>query len=250
MKISENTILVTGGATGIGYAMAEAFLNAGNEVIICGRREEKLAEARKKLSGVNTIRCDVSEDRERKALLANMKKNFKGLNVLVNNAGIQRDIDFTRGDGELSAGESEIRINLEAPIVLSALFLPFLMEHDNPCIINVSSALGFVPMARMPVYCATKAALHSFTLSLRHQLAKSGMQVIEVLPPAVDTELNPEGRKKRNMQPFGVSAEEFVASVMKDLREGRQEIGFGYSNDLMNASREELDKRFKMMNSR
>jgi len=250
MKISENTILITGGATGIGYAMAEAFLNAGNEVIICGRREEKLVEARKKLPGVNMIRCDVSDDRDRKALLANIRKSFKGLNVLVNNAGIQRDIDFTRGDGELVDGESEIRINLEAPIFLSALFIPFLAEHDNACIINVSSGLGFVPMARMPVYSATKAAIHSFSLSLRHQLAKSGIQVIEVVPPAVDTELNPEGRKNRNMQSFGVPAGEFVASVMKDLRDGRQEIGFGFTNDMMNASREELDKRFKMMNNR
>jgi uncharacterized oxidoreductase len=248
MKISGNTVLITGGATGIGYALAEAFLEAGNEVIICGRRQGKLVEARKKHPGLHIKKCDVTKGKDRKALLEYAKKNFKRLNIFINNAGIQRDIDFTRGARELSSDESEIRVNLEAPIVLSALFIPFLMKKDNAYIINISSGLGFVPIASMPVYCATKAALHSFSLSLRHQLLKSGIKVIEVIPPAVDTDLNPRGRAGRGTRSFGVQAGEFVAAVMKELAEDRSEIGYGFTNVMKNASREELDRRFQMMN--
>lgn len=248
MKVSGNTVLITGGATGIGYALAEAFLKAGNEVFICGRRRAKLAEAKKKLPGLHIKKCDVTKDKDRKALLEYARKNFKRLNVLVNNAGIQRDIDLTRGVKELASGESEIKANLEAPIFLSALFIPFLMKKDNAYIINISSGLGFVPIASMPVYCATKAAIHSFSLSLRHQLSKTGIQVIEVIPPAVDTDLNPAGRADRNARSFGVNANEFVSAVMKELAEDMPEIGFSFTNILKNASREELDKRFQMMN--
>jgi uncharacterized oxidoreductase len=248
MNISGNTVLITGGATGIGYSMAKAFLEAENEVIICGRRQGRLDEACTKHPGLHVKKCDITVEEDRRSLLDYVKDGFRRLNVLVNNAGIQRDIDLTQGDKELSSGESEIRVNLEAPIFLSSQFIPLLKENTGSYIINVSSGLGFVPIARMPVYCATKAAMHSFSLSLRRQLQGTGVGVIEVIPPAVDSELNPEGRMKRKMQSTGVSADEFVSSVMKQLREDKPEIGFGFTNDLMNASREELDRRFRMMN--
>jgi uncharacterized oxidoreductase len=248
MKKSGNTILITGGATGIGFGLAEAFLEAGNEVIVCGRRQAKLLEAQKKLPGLHIKKCDVTKDKDRRALLGLVRTKFKRLNVLVNNAGIQRDIDLTRGEGELVSGESEIKVNLEAPIFLSALFIPFLMKKDEAYIINVSSGLGFVPIASMPIYCATKAAVHSFSLSLRHQLSKTGVKIIEVIPPAVDTDLNPQGRTDRNARSFGVNVNEFVSAVMKELAEDRTEIGYSFTNVLKSASREELDKRFRMMN--
>jgi uncharacterized oxidoreductase len=171
MKLSENTVLITGGATDIGLAMAEAFMKAGSEVIICGRREGRLLAAREKHPRLHTRTCDVASESDCRALAEWVSVNFKGLNILVNNAGVQRDIDFTRGIDAFLAGESEIRINLEAPMVLSGLFIPQLIGKNDPAIVNVSSGLGFVPAAKMPVYSATKAGLHAFSMALRHQLS-------------------------------------------------------------------------------
>jgi uncharacterized oxidoreductase len=250
MKISGNTVLITGGATGIGYAMAEAFLEAGNEVIICGRRKERLLEAQKKHPDLHIKVCDVADGADRKALVKWATANFKKLNILVNNAGVQRDIDLTKGIDEFMAGESEIKINLEAPIVLSGLFIPYLTGKKEAAIINVSSGLGFVPAARMPVYSATKAGLHAFSLALRHQLKNKGIKVFEVVPPAVDTELNQEGRAKRGNFKAGLTSEEFVAVVMKGFQNDVFEIGYGMSEGFIKASRAELDKSFQQMNSR
>jgi uncharacterized oxidoreductase len=250
MEISGNTVLITGGATGIGYAMAESFLEAGNEVIICGRREERLLEAQKKHPDLHIKICNVAEEADRRTLVEWITTNFSNLNILVNNAGVQRDIDFTKGIDEFLAGENEIKINLEAPIVLSGLFIPYLTGKKEAAIINVSSGLGFVPAARMPVYSATKAAVHTFSMALRQQLLKVGIKVFEVVPPAVDTELNPEGRAKRGNFKANVTPEEFVASVMNSIKNGIFEIGYGMTEGSIKASRAELDKSFQQMNSR
>jgi len=250
MKISGNTILITGGATGIGYAMAESFLEAKNQVVICGRREEKLLEAQKKHPEFHIKICDVGEESDRKTLVEWITTNFNNLNILVNNAGVQRDIDFTKGIAEYLAGENEIKINLEAPIVLSGLFIPSLTGKKEAAIINVSSGLGFVPAARMPVYSATKAGLHAFSMALRQQLLNLGVKVYEVIPPAVDTELNPEGRVKRGNFKANLTPEEFAASVMKGLKDDVFEIGYGMTEKSIKASREELDRSFQQMNSR
>ena len=250
MDISGNTILITGGATGIGYAMAEAFLEARNEVIICGRREERLLEAQKKHPEFHIKVCNVAEEADRRKLVEWITANFPQLNILVNNAGVQRDIDFTKGIAEFLAGESEIKFNLEAPIVLSGMFIPYLAGKKEAAIINVSSGLGFVPAARMPVYSATKAGLHAFSMALRQQLLKLGIKVFEVVPPAVDTELNPEGRAKRGNYKANLTPEEFVLAVMKGFKNDIFEIGYGMSEGLIKASRADLDKSFQQMNSR
>ncbi len=250
MEISGNIVLITGGATGIGYAMAEAFLEAKNQVIICGRREERLLEAQKKHRELHVKVCDVAEEADREELVEWITANFSNLNILINNAGVQRDIDFTKGINEFLAGESEIKINLEAPIVLSGMFIPYLTGKKEAAIINISSGLGFVPAARMPVYSATKAGLHAFSIALRHQLLKLGIKVFEVVPPAVDTELNPDGRAKRGNFKANLTPEEFVASVMKYLKDDVFEIGYGMTEKSIRASREELDKSFQQMNSR
>jgi uncharacterized oxidoreductase len=249
MKISGNTVLITGGASGIGLAMAEAFLKSGSEVIICGRREARLVDARKKHPELRIKTCDVSNPSDCKDLVYWVGSNFNNLNILVNNAGVQRDIDFTQGIDAFLAGESEIRINLEAPIILSGLFIPLLIGKNEPAIVNVSSGLGFVPAARMPVYSATKAGLHAFSLALRHQLSKTGIKVFEVVPPAVDTDLNPEGRAQRGNFKVYLKPEEFTAAVMKDLEADVFEIGYGMSADMLKASRSDLDERFRQMNS-
>jgi uncharacterized oxidoreductase len=250
MEISGNTVLITGGATGIGYAMAEAFFAAGNEVIICGRREARLVEAQKKHLKFHIKVCNIAEEADQKTLLDWITAHFSNMNILVNNAGVQRDIDFTKGITEFLAGESEVKINLEAPIVLCGLFIPFLTGKKEAAIINVSSGLGFVPAARMPVYSATKAGLHAFSMALRHQLLKLDIKVFEVVPPAVDTELNPEGRAKRGSFKANLSPEEFVVSVMKGIKDDVFEIGYGMTEGSIKASRAELDKSFQQMNSR
>jgi uncharacterized oxidoreductase len=249
MQLSNNTVLVTGGASGIGYAIAEAFLAAESKVAICGRRGEKLLEARGKHPELLTYVCDVSNEADRQALVNWAATNVAGLNVLVNNAGIQRDIDLTHGIEEFQSGENEIRVNLESTIILSGLFAPLLAKSTNAAIINVSSGLGFVPAARMPVYSASKAGVHAFTMALRHQLSKVGVKVFEIVPPAVDTDLNPVGRAKRGHFKANLSAQEFVAAVMKDLQKDVFEIGYGMTAGFIHASRADLDKSFQQMNS-
>ncbi len=250
MDISGNTILITGGATGIGYAIAESFLASGNEVIICGRREDRLLEAQKKHPEFHIKVCDVADEEDQRTLVEWITAKFNNLNILVNNAGVQRDIDFTNGISEFLAGENEIKINLEAPIILTGLFIPHLTGKKEAAIINVSSGLGFIPAARMPVYSATKAGIHAFSMALRQQLIKLGIKVFEVVPPAVETELNPEGRAKRGNYKVDLKPEEFVAAIMKGFKNNIFEIGYGMTEGLIKASREELDKSFQQMNSR
>lgn len=248
MQLAGNTVLITGGASGIGYALAEAFLVAGSTVAICGRRAQRLQQARTRHPELHIRRCDVADERDRCDLVKWITERLPDLNVLVNNAGVQRDIDFTRGIGEFLAGENEIRINLEAPIVLSGLLIPLLAANRDPAIVNVSSGLGFVPAARMPVYSASKAGMHAYSLAIRRQLAEIGIKVFEIVPPAVDTELNPAGRAKRgNFRPE-LGPQEFVAAAMQDLERDVHEIGYGMSAGFVRASRSELDASFERMN--
>jgi uncharacterized oxidoreductase len=177
MEFKANTVLVTGGASGIGFALAERFIQAGSSVIICGRREDKLKEAQSKYPQLHIRVCNVANPAERRALFTWVTESYPGLNMLINNAGIQQRIQLQQKPAWETLGE-EVAINLEAPIHLSALFIPHLLQQERSAIINVTSGLAFVPKANVPVYCATKAALHSLTLSLRHQLAGTPIAVI------------------------------------------------------------------------
>lgn len=248
MELSGNTVLITGGSSGIGFAMARAFLAAHSQVIVCARREERLVEAKKKEPRLHVRKCDVADERQRNELVEWVLASFGALNVLVNNAGVQRDVDFTKGIGEFLAGDNEIRINLEAPIILSGLLVPHLAKKKGAAIVNVSSGLGFVPAAKMPVYSASKAGIHAFTMALRHQIAPLGIKVFEVIPPAVDTELNPQGRAARGGFKANLSATEFVTAVMKGLASDAPEIGYGMSEGFLHASRADLDRSFQQMN--
>jgi len=249
MRLSGNVVLITGGATGIGFAMVEAFLKAGSEVVICGRREAKLRKAQKKHPQLHVRTCDVANRSDCRALARWVGANFEDLNVLVNNAGIQRNVDFTQGVEDFLGGENEVRINLEAPIFLCGLFMPQLVGKAGAAIVNVSSGLGFVPAARVPVYSATKAGLHAFSMALRYQLSRVGIKLFEVVPPAVDTELNPEGRGGRGGFTAGLTPEEFTVAVMKGLKNDVLEIGYGMTERTIKASRAELDAAFQRMNS-
>jgi uncharacterized oxidoreductase len=244
MKIENNTVLITGGATGIGLALAERFLQAGSTVAICGRREDKLNEAQTKHPQLITRACDVADNGERVALLEWVTRELPALNVLINNAGIQQRYSLQQ-PLDWRQMHNEIAINFDAPVHLSTLFIPHLMQQPRAAILNVSSGLAFVPMAGTPVYCATKAALHSFTMSLRHQLAGTSIEVIEIIPPAVQTDLGGPG-----LHTFGAPLDEFADSIMQQITEGKLEATFGFSAQSSRASRDEIDAQFQRMNAR
>jgi len=243
MDLARNTVLVTGGASGIGWALAERFVKAGSEVIICGRREDKLREAKAQFPALHTRICDVGQEADRIALFEWATAKFPAVNVLVNNAGIQRRVQLTENQQPWQEHQAEIAINLEAPIHLALLFIPHLQQRPQAYIINITSGLAFVPMAKAAVYSATKAALHSFTLSLRYQLSQTSVKVLEIAPPAVNTDLGGPG-----LHTFGVPLPEFVDAVMARIANGEEEVGYGTSEFSRNASRTELDAIFKRMN--
>jgi uncharacterized oxidoreductase len=247
METKNNTILITGGATGIGFALAETLVNAGNKVIICGRREGKLKEARDKLPQIQARVCDVSREKERESLFNWVKDSFKDLNVLINNAGIQRMVNLKKGAQDLLSGENEVETNLIAPIHLSAYFIPLLLKKKESAIINVSSGLGFVPIAAMPVYCATKAAVHSFTVSLRYQLRDTSIKVFEIVPPAVDTELDKafteEGDEYR-----GIPPSEVARATLKAVANNEYEIVVGEAKNLVMGARTDPERAFQNIN--
>ena len=243
MKLRGNTVLVTGGASGIGLALATRFLKAGSEVLICGRREAKLREATALQPQVKSFVCDVSNQAGRTELARRSIAEFPQLNVVVLNAGIQHRLDLARAEAWPQA-EQELAINLAAPIHLAMLFIPHLLGQANPVLINVTSGLAFSPLARVPVYCATKAGLHSFTLSLRRQLDATPIEVVEIIPPAVDTDLGGPG-----LHTFGVALDPFADHVMARLDAGDAEITYGFSEKASRASRAELDETFVRMNA-
>jgi uncharacterized oxidoreductase len=242
MQFQGHTVLVTGGATGIGFGIAELFASAGSLVIASGRRQEALEQAKKKLPKLVTFPCDLARAEERQRIALWLGKTHPALDVLVNNAGIQQRIDVRNPDF-WSRTQEELAINLEAPLHLSHLLLPLLSANKGSCIMNVSSGLAFVPMARAPVYCATKAAIHSFTLSLRRLVRQEGIEVIEIIPPAVNTDLGGAGLHAKD-----TPVEEFIAAVKEQLAAGKLEITHGFSEKTSQGSREELDAIYQRMN--
>lgn len=243
MDLTHNIVLVTGGSSGIGLGLARRFLDAGSDVIICGRREEKLREAQRSHPGLHIRQCDVGQAAQRIDLAAWVTREFPRLNVLVNNAGIQR---YPRLDTvpDWAAVDEEIAINFAAPVHLSMLLAPHLRQQEHPAILNVTSGLSFVPLTSAPIYSATKAAMHSFTLSLRHQLAGTRVQVIEIIPPAVDTDLGGPG-----LHTFGVPIDEFLEAIVPRIEAGETEVAHGFAQQSSRGSRQELDQIFARMNA-
>ncbi len=165
MNTSGNINMITGGATGIGLSLAARFLRDGNEVIVTGRRKERLHQAEQAHFGLNTYSCDLTCADERESLVVWVLEKWPRLNILVNNAGIQRQIDLTHGTDGLRGGEDEVAINFSVPVDLSARLIPHLLTQPEAAIVNVSSGLGFVPIASMPVYCATNSEIHPYEWS-------------------------------------------------------------------------------------
>jgi uncharacterized oxidoreductase len=236
MKLANNTVLITGGGTGIGLAMAERFLAAGSTVVVCGRRADALQAAKARHPKLHTLVADVSFEAGRVALFEQVTRDFPALNVLVNNAGIQQRNPLTAGVEDWKTIQQELAINLEAPIHLSMLFVPHLAQQQRPVVINVTSGLAFAPLPIAAVYSATKAALHSFTLSLRVRAAKVGVEVVELVPPAVNTDLGGPG-----LHDTGAPLDVFADSVMARIDKGELEVGFGTAETRRRASRDDLD---------
>lgn len=210
MKTTGNTTLITGGASGIGLALAVAWQALGNTVIIAGRRKAALDAAMAAHPGLIGYVLDVENAGSIADFAAQVVKNHPGLNVLVNNAGIMRAENMTDAQAALPDAEAMIATNLLGPIRLTTALLPHLMAQLHATIINVSSGLAFVPLAATPTYSATKAALHSCTQSLRHQLQATSVEVLELAPPMVQTDLMPG----QAVNPMGMPLAEYVTEVM------------------------------------
>ena len=189
MQISGNTILITGGGSGIGRGLAEALHALGNHVIIAGRRKALLEEVVEANPGMKSLVLDIEDRTAMRSLATRLASEFPAVNVLINNAGISRSENLLDQQDDLADAEAMVTTNLLGPIRLTAALLPLLRKHEHSTIINVSSGLAFVPLAFVPTYNATKAALHSYTLSLRYQLKGTTTEVLEIIPPYVQTDL-------------------------------------------------------------
>ncbi|HLM98558.1 MAG TPA: SDR family oxidoreductase [Bryobacteraceae bacterium] len=213
MQMSGNTILITGGGSGIGRGLAEAFHALGNQVIIAGRRKQLLDESTAANPGMKSMVLDIENPDAIRTFAAQLAKDYPALNAVIHNAGIMRPEDLKRG--ELADAEAIVITNLLGPIRMTAALLPLLLSQPRATIMTVSSGLAFVPMAPTPTYCATKAAIHSYTQSLRYQLRDSSVQVLELIPPYVQTELM---GSRQASDPNAMPLKDFIAETMSILK--------------------------------
>jgi uncharacterized oxidoreductase len=221
MKMTGNTILITGGASGIGRGLAEAFHSKGNQVIISGRRQSVLDQVTSRHSGMASVSLDITDKASIQAFAAEALLRFPSINMLINIAGIMKIEDVKGSPSEIEVAEAEIVTNLLGTIRVSAAILPHLLQQQESTLITVSSGLAFVPMTAVPTYCATKAAIHSYSMSLREQLRQTSVSVVEVIPPYVQTELlRPEQANDPNAMPLA----DFIAETMTLLEKGDTEV--------------------------
>ena len=206
MRLAGNTVLVTGGGSGIGLAFAEKFLELGNRVIICGRNSKKLEAAARQHPSLATLCCDLTDAGQMAAMVRKIGNEFPDLNILVNNAGIQFNYRFDDGADHRARIDEEINANFTSHLRLTDALLPLLLAKPHAAIVNVSSALSRVPKESAPVYCATKAGIHIFSRALRYQLEDTPVKVFEVVPALVDTAMT-AGRGKVKIQPAAVASE-------------------------------------------
>jgi len=228
MKLTGRTILITGGSAGIGLAFALKFLELGNQVIVTGRRQSLLDEVKAKHPKLHTIQSDVADPAQIAALTARVKLDFPKLDVLMNNAGIMLSKNLKVPAADLTGLTEEMDVNVGGVIRMTSAFID-LLTATKGTVINVSSALAFVPVPAVPIYSATKAAIHSYTQSLRFQLEETGVEVIEVMPPGVKTEMTTE------LAEVGISlitTDELVKQSFASLKSGAIEIRPGQSKQL------------------
>lgn len=216
MQPTGNTMLITGGTSGIGRKLAERFHGVGNHVIIAGRRERLLREVVEANPGMIGYLLDVTDPLAVRRCAEEVAEDYPALNTLINNAGIMAEEDVCSATDNPAIAENTIATNLLGPIRLTAALLPHLLNQPRAAVITVSSGLAFVPMARTATYCATKAAIHSYTVSLRHQLRETSVEVIELIPPYVQTELMGPGQAT---DPHAMPLDEFIDETMSLVRQ-------------------------------
>jgi uncharacterized oxidoreductase len=243
MELKGNTILITGGTSGIGLGFAEALTKLGNKVIICGRREDRLKNINEKNPSIIIRRCDISDEKERRDLTAWIQKEHPSFNILINNAGIQTG-QRIGASLDLQKVRQEVETNFTAPIHLCSLMVDHLKTKQDAAIINISSGLAYVPLAFLSIYCATKAGIHSFTLSLRYLLKDTKIKVFEVAPPAVNTELGQDRRADVAQSHGGISVEEFIEETIQCLKNDEYEAAIGTAQNL----KEKKELLFNMLN--
>lgn len=215
MKTTDNTILITGGGSGIGRGLAEAFHALGNRVIISGRSKKTLEETTAANPGMEFLTVDMTDPASIRSFAAQLAEKYPSLNVVVNNAGIMRPEKLLDQPEDLADAEAIVTTNLLGPIRLTAALLPLLQKQPRATVMTVSSGLAFVPMAMTPTYCATKAAIHSYTQSLRYQLQATNVEVIEIIPPYVQTTLMGEHQEK---DPRAMPLEDYLKETMNILQ--------------------------------
>jgi len=213
MNLTGNTILITGGGSGIGRGLAQELHALGNLVVIAGRRRQTLEETTAANPGMKSLTLDIEDPAAIRAFAAQVAAEFPALNVLINNAGIMRPEDLLAQQADLTDAEAIVTTNLLGPIRLTAALLPHLQKQSRAAIVNVSSGLAFLPLALTPTYCATKAAIHSYTESLRYQLRGTPIEVLELVPPYVQTYLMNGAN-----DPLAMPLDQFIAEVMEILK--------------------------------
>lgn len=250
MKQSQQIVLITGGSSGIGLALAKKFMENNNTVIITGRNLSKLEAVQKDIPNIQLFQSDVTDDAEVRMLADDIQDKFGGIDILINNAGIMNLVDAGNESNDLQKQMQEIEINYNSPIRLLHYFLPQLKKSKSAVLVNVSSGLAYVPFAQAPTYSGTKSAIHFWTKGIRPQLKPHNIKVVELLPPVVDTPLahGADIAEDDNLKPM--PPEKLANIFWKDFINGKEEITPGISKQLKLMSRLAPKFIFKQLNKK
>jgi uncharacterized oxidoreductase len=250
MKYNNQKVLITGGSSGIGLALAKKFIENNNTVIIIGRNLSKLEKVKVENPKIHIFQIDVTDDAEVRMLVDDIDEKFDGIDILVNNAGIMNLVDTGNEENDLQKLLQEIEINFNSPIRLLHYFLPQLKQSENAILINVSSGLAYVTFSQAPVYSGTKSALHFWTQAIRPQLKPHNIKVVELLPPVVDTPLahGADIAEDDNLKPM--PPKKLAELFWKDYMKGKEEITPGISSQLRLMSRLAPKFIFKQLNKK
>jgi len=232
MKLDKKTALVTGGGSGIGLAISAALLENGVKVIIAGRSKARLEKAKQQHPKLEFEVCDITNSDQIKNLVTVLDDKYGGIDLLINNAGVFEAVDYTKPVESFDMQELEMSIDFAGPIRMVHYFLPMLKNKKEAAVVNVTSGLAFVPLALAPIYCASKAGLHTWSRSFRYQMANTGISVFELMPPLVETDMVSDFKGQKMMQPDAV-ANDFIKGFLAD----KYEITPGQASQLKMMSR-------------
>ena len=244
MKLSGNTILITGGSSGLGLEISKQLIQRKNKVLICGRSKQKLEEAQRQLPELGIFQCDLSDKNQCASLVRWISEEHPELNVLINNAAIVHKTNFFGTDGIIEMAELEIKTNFLAPIRLTQQLYPIVQKNNTPAILNITTGLIYTPRADYPFYNATKSALHAFTQVMRKQSEGSTLETIEIMFPAVNTPWH-----KGNPPKIAISPQKAVEGMIKGLEKDKPEIRVAGAKLLYLVSRVAPKFAFKKVNS-